>query len=239
MAKKLWGGRFTKKQDPLFWEFQKSIDYDKELAKYDVQGSIAHVKMLDKCKIIPKNKAQSILSGLSQILKDIEKGVFKIDKNAEDIHTAVYLALQKKKGKAAEYLHTARSRNDQVVLDLMMYCKDKLDQLRERITQARMEHSEIGFKINGLIESVNDKFNINLTEVYGNFLEEDFSAQDVREKLEHQRTLRNRLGEVNLIAIQEHEALKERRDFIQTQRDDLLQSIDSITQAIRKINRTC
>lgn len=129
MSKKLWGGRFAKLQEPLFWEFQSSIDYDKELAKYDVEASIAHVKMLSKCNIIPKKQAQSLLSGLSAILKDIQKGTFKIDPKAEDIHTAVYMALAKTKGKAADYLHTARSRNDQVVLDLMMYCKDKLSNL--------------------------------------------------------------------------------------------------------------
>lgn len=129
MTKKLWGGRFGEQQDPLFWKFQSSIDYDKELAKYDVEASIAHVKMLNKCNIIPKRQAQSILSGLSQILKDIQRGIFKIDPKAEDIHTAVYLALAKAKGKAADYLHTARSRNDQVVLDIMMYCKDKISGL--------------------------------------------------------------------------------------------------------------
>lgn len=131
MTKKLWGGRFAKEQDFLFWEFQSSIDYDKELAKYDVLGSIAHVKMLSKCNIIPRKEAQSLLSGLSEILKDIQKGTFKIDPKAEDIHTAVYIALAKTKGKAADYLHTARSRNDQVVLDLMMYSKDKLSNLAE------------------------------------------------------------------------------------------------------------
>ena len=129
MTKKLWGGRFTKQQDLLFWEFGSSVNYDKELAKYDVEGSIAHVKMLSKCKIIPAKEAQSLLSGLSQIARAIQKGTFNIDAKAEDIHTAVYVALSKTRPKAAEYLHTARSRNDQVVLDLLMYCRDKLSNL--------------------------------------------------------------------------------------------------------------
>ncbi|NQT90092.1 MAG: argininosuccinate lyase [Candidatus Omnitrophica bacterium] len=133
MTKKLWGGRFTKEQDPLFWKFQSSIDYDKELARYDVEASIAHAKMLGKCRIIPKKHAQAIVGGLSQILKNIEKGTFVVDPKAEDIHTAVYLALVKKKPKSADYLHTARSRNDQVVVDLLLYCKDKLSVITDQI----------------------------------------------------------------------------------------------------------
>jgi argininosuccinate lyase len=123
--KKMWGGRFKKAQDRIFWNFQSSIDYDKELAEYDVLGSIAHVKMLAKCKIIPQNKAQAIVKALEKILKDIQKGVFKPEKNAEDIHSAVYIALKQRIGSCADYMHTARSRNDQVSLDMRMYAKDK------------------------------------------------------------------------------------------------------------------
>ena len=125
MNKKLWGGRFKSEQDERFWKFQSSIDYDKELAGYDVKAGIAHVKMLAKCRIIPQNKAQSIVKGLEKILKDIQKGTFKIDKKAEDIHSAVYIALKEKIGSAADYMHTARSRNDQIALDMKMYAKDK------------------------------------------------------------------------------------------------------------------
>ena len=94
---------------------------------YDVKGSIAHVKMLSKCKVIPFKAGKSILSGLGKILKDIEKGTFKIDPKSEDIHTAIYMSLSSKIGDGADYLHTARSRNDQVILDLRMYSKDKLN----------------------------------------------------------------------------------------------------------------
>ena len=133
MNKKLWGGRFNSSQDERFLRFQSSIDYDKELAEYDVKGSIAHVKMLSKCKIIPYKPAQSILKGLAKILESIKKGVFKIDKKAEDIHSAVYIALKEKIGSAADYMHTARSRNDQVALDMKMYAKDKVLLLMELI----------------------------------------------------------------------------------------------------------
>lgn len=129
MTKRLWGGRFKSEQDPVFWKFQSSIGYDKELAQYDVEGSIAHVKMLSRCKIIPKKAAQSLLSNLLQVSKSIQKGSFKIDPDTEDIHTAIYMALSKKIGDTADYLHTARSRNDQTVLDLRMYSRDKLSLL--------------------------------------------------------------------------------------------------------------
>ena len=103
---------------------------------------------------------------------------------------------------------------------------------------AKMEQSEIGFKMNGLLEVVKEKFNLELSEVYKAHLEEDFSSSELKEKLEYQKNLKERLGEVNLTAIQEHEALKERHNFITEQREDLLQSIESLTQAIKKINRT-
>ena len=102
-----------------------------------------------------------------------------------------------------------------------------------------MEQSEIGFKMNNLVEIVKERSNLNLLEIYEEYLEDDFSEVDKREKLEHQKTLREKLGEVNLTAIQEHEALKERHDFIKDQREDLMKSIDSIMHAIRKINKTC
>ncbi|MFA5369283.1 MAG: argininosuccinate lyase [Candidatus Omnitrophota bacterium] len=125
MDKKLWGGRFTKEQDDRFWKFQCSIGYDKELALYDIQGSMAHVKMLSKCGIIPRDNARSILKGLKRIQAQAQSGVFSIDKGAEDIHSAVYIALKADIGPAADYMHTARSRNDQVCLDMRMYVKDK------------------------------------------------------------------------------------------------------------------
>ena len=106
MSKKLWGGRFNKQQDPEFMSFQNSICYDQILALYDVKGSIAHVKMLSKCKIIPLKAGKSILAGLTKILKDIEKGTFKIDEKSEDIHTAIYMSLSSKIGDMSDYLHS-------------------------------------------------------------------------------------------------------------------------------------
>jgi chromosome segregation protein len=117
--------------------------------------------------------------------------------------------------------------------------REEIDLLKEKINRARMEQSEIKFKMDNLAQIVKERFNLDLVQVYKDYLVEGFSAGETRERLEHQKRLRERLGDVNLTAIQEHEALKERYDFIQGQRQDLLNSIDSIMQAIRKINKTC
>jgi len=116
--------------------------------------------------------------------------------------------------------------------------RGEVDELKENINRARMENSEIQFKMDNLIEVMREKTNQDLRSVYEQHLEEDFSRSEAEERLEHQKMLRQRLGEVNLVAIKEHEALKERYEFIQNQRDDLLSSIESLKTAIRKINRT-
>lgn len=117
--------------------------------------------------------------------------------------------------------------------------REELDLIKEKISRARMEHSEINHRMNGLMERVRDKFNLNLSEIYESHLEEDFSQVDTTEALEESKQKRERLGEVNLAAISEHEALKERHTFIVGQKEDLLNSIDSLNKAIQKINRIC
>lgn len=134
MTKKLWGSRFDKKTNILVDKFTSSISFDKRLAKHDVLGSIAHAKMLGKQKIISAKDAELIVKGLKLILKDVEKGKFKFDPRAEDIHSNIQDALFKKIGKAASKLHTARSRNDQIVLDVKMYLKDEIKVLINLIT---------------------------------------------------------------------------------------------------------
>lgn len=126
---KLWGARFDKKSDPRADQFTFSISYDHRLAKYDVRGSIAHAQMLVKQGIIPKTDAAKIISGLKKILLQIESGKFKYDPKAEDIHTDIQNRLKALVGKPADKLHTARSRNDQVVLDMKLYCRDEISQL--------------------------------------------------------------------------------------------------------------
>lgn len=124
---KLWGSRFKKTTDSLADKFTFSISYDKRLAKYDVLGSIAHATMLGKCKIINKSESAALVKGLQQILKQLEAGKFKFDPAAEDIHTNIQSALKEIAGKVADKLHTARSRNDQIVLDVKLYCRAEID----------------------------------------------------------------------------------------------------------------
>jgi argininosuccinate lyase len=123
---KLWGGRFSKQTHPLVERFTSSIHYDCKLARYDVLVSIAHARMLGKTKIIPAKDSNKIAQGLRSILKQIENNRFTFDKRCEDIHTNIQNALEKRIGKVAQRLHTARSRNDLVATDLRMYTKDQI-----------------------------------------------------------------------------------------------------------------
>ncbi|MDD5432615.1 MAG: argininosuccinate lyase [Candidatus Omnitrophica bacterium] len=134
MSKKLWGTRFPKKTNSLTDRFTSSISFDKRLAKYDVLGSIAHAKMLGRQKIIPAKDANLIVKGLSSILKDINTGKFKFSPEAEDIHSNIQDLLSKKIGLAAHKLHTARSRNDQIALDIRMYIKYETEELFDLIS---------------------------------------------------------------------------------------------------------
>jgi len=133
MAKKLWGTRFAKKTNLLTDNFTSSISFDKKLAKYDILGSIAHAKMLGARKIISAGDAALIVKGLSAILKDINSGKFKFDLKAEDIHSNIQEVLFKKIGSAANKLHTARSRNDQIALDIRMYLREEIKELTRLI----------------------------------------------------------------------------------------------------------
>ena len=110
--------------------------------------------------------------------------------------------------------------------------------LKDRINRMRMEHSEVQFRMNHLSQTVQEKFGLLLADIYTQHVEADFSQAAVETEIERRKTLRQRLGEVNLTAIREHEALKERYEFIAKQRTDLIQSIESLKSAIRRINRT-
>ncbi len=135
MAKKLWGTRFAKKTSALADKFTSSIAFDQRLARYDVLGSIAHAKMLGKKKIIPAAESKRIVSGLKSILKDIESKRFKFNPEAEDIHSNIQDTLFKKIGQPANRLHTGRSRNDQIALDVRMYLKDEIRAIAKLLSQ--------------------------------------------------------------------------------------------------------
>jgi len=125
MSEKLWNGRFSEKTDRMVEDFTSSIDIDKRLYSYDIEGSIAHCRMLAKTSIISDEDAFALIEGLGLIKREIERGEFQFDKGLEDIHMHIETRLIEKVGKVAQKLHTARSRNDQVVLDVRMYLRDE------------------------------------------------------------------------------------------------------------------
>ena len=139
---KLWGGRFAKKTDPLVERYTSSIGVDYRLARYDVLGSIAHATMLGRCRIIPSSDSRRIVSGLSKILRTIERGRWRPRPGVEDVHTQIQQDLERLIGPAARKLHTARSRNDQVSLDLRLYCREAVERLSEKVR--RLQRALLG-----------------------------------------------------------------------------------------------
>jgi len=134
MAKeKPWGGRFELPTDKLAEEFNASIHFDKNLYSYDINGSIAHAKMLAKQGIIDHNECELIIKGLIQVKDEIDKGDFVFKTEDEDIHMAVEKRLREIIGPVAGKLHTARSRNDQVATDFRLYVRDQIDNIKKAI----------------------------------------------------------------------------------------------------------
>lgn len=136
-AKKLWGGRFEASLEEWVEEFGASIRFDQKLAKYDIQGSLAHVKMLGQTGIISQAEAQVIQAGLEELLEEHEAGKLVFDIRNEDIHMNIESLLTDKIGSVAGKLHTARSRNDQVATDMHLYLKDTLFQVVDKLTNLR------------------------------------------------------------------------------------------------------
>ena len=144
-APKLWAGRFSQETDALVHEFNASLSFDKRLWPSDILGSIAHVKMLGECGIIPQAEAETIAEGLETLAKDLESGRATLNAEAEDVHMAVESLLTERLGPAAGKLHTARSRNDQVATDLRLYVRDAVDNLSRQIAAVQgtlMEQAE-------------------------------------------------------------------------------------------------
>ncbi|CRZ34767.1 argininosuccinate lyase [Herbinix hemicellulosilytica] len=124
---KLWGGRFTKETNQLVFNFNSSISFDQKFFRQDIGGSIAHAKMLAKQGIITDEEKELIVSGLQSILEDIENGNLEITDEYEDIHSFVESKLIERIGDAGKKLHTGRSRNDQVALDMKLYIREEID----------------------------------------------------------------------------------------------------------------
>ena len=133
MADKLWGGRFSKSTDKKVDDFNSSIRFDKRMYRQDIKGSIAHATMLGRQGIIPSDDAKKIVDELKNILNDIENGKIEFLIDAEDIHMNIEKILTDRIGDAGKRLHTGRSRNDQVALDIRMYLMDETEEIRKML----------------------------------------------------------------------------------------------------------
>ena len=133
MAKKLWEGRFSEKTAKSVETFTASIDVDKRLYAYDIAGSIAHCQTLAQAAVISNEDADTLIQGLNRIRTEIETGIFEFDDALEDIHMHIESRLYDMVGKVAQKLHTARSRNDQVALDMRMFLKDETHHIIRRL----------------------------------------------------------------------------------------------------------
>ncbi|MDO4343301.1 MAG: argininosuccinate lyase [Eubacteriales bacterium] len=141
----LWGGRFTKQTDDLVYRFNASVSFDQRFYRQDIQGSMAHVKMLAAQGILTEDEQTKILEGLKEILEDVESGKLKITEEYEDIHSFVEAKLTERVGEAGKKLHTGRSRNDQVALDMKLYVRDEVkevDGLLEKLLETLLKMME-------------------------------------------------------------------------------------------------
>ena len=125
----LWGGRFTKETDQLVYNFNASISFDQKFYRQDIRGSIAHVTMLAKQGILTEDEKKVIIEGLEGILSDVENGSLRISEKYEDIHSFVEATLIDRIGDPGKKLHTGRSRNDQVALDMKLYTRDEIGEI--------------------------------------------------------------------------------------------------------------
>ncbi len=132
---KMWAGRFKKEADSKVNDFNSSISFDARMYRQDIMGSIAHAAMLGKTGIISQSEADKITEGLSGILNDLESGALAFDSSAEDIHMFVEAELTKRLGDTGKRLHTARSRNDQVALDIRLYLRDAIQGISANVKE--------------------------------------------------------------------------------------------------------
>jgi argininosuccinate lyase len=150
MSEKLWDGRFSEKTNRIVERFTSSIDIDKRLYPYDIEGSIAHCKTLAKADIISDDEASTLVQGLGVVKREIARGDFQFDDSLEDIHMHIETRLFQEVGKVAQKLHTARSRNDQVILDVRMFLRDmtrqtilNLSTLRQMLVNLARTHIDV------------------------------------------------------------------------------------------------
>ncbi|MDY6971532.1 MAG: AAA family ATPase, partial [Thermodesulfobacteriota bacterium] len=198
-------------------EVERMDDYAhdslKRLQKIEEDISLGH-RRCDEC--------ERRRGALGEELKDVYE---KLRKAEEDVNSA-----ERERLELQSRIKEEEGRATQL--------RGEVDSIKESIARARMEQSEIHFKMKNTVEAVGEKFDLDLPNIFNRYLDEDFSQAEVEDRLEHQKTLKQRLGEVNLTAIKELEALDERFEFIKNQREDLISSIESLRIAIKKINRT-
>ncbi|MCP3953255.1 MAG: argininosuccinate lyase, partial [Desulfobacterales bacterium] len=139
MAEKLWDGRFSEKTSSNVERFTSSIQVDKRLYTYDIAGSIAHCKMLARCGVITDTDASELVHGLDDIKAEIDNGQMVYADSLEDIHMHIEARLFQKVGKVAQKLHTARSRNDQVALDVRMYLRKETADIIQGLAHLRKQ----------------------------------------------------------------------------------------------------
>jgi argininosuccinate lyase len=144
--KKLWGGRFEGKTDALVEQLGESVSFDARLAPWDIQGSIAHARMLGNQKIISQSDAKKIIAGLKKIGVEIEKGAFEWSTQLEDVHMNIESALTERIGDAGKRLHTGRSRNDQIATDIRMWCRDQIDIILDQLQALRLAFKKMAEK---------------------------------------------------------------------------------------------
>ncbi len=138
MAHKPWGGRFESETDKSVEDFTTSLSFDRRLARQDIAGSIAHARMLAKQGIISPAEGEQIVAGLTEILREIEAGEFEFDPALEDIHMAIEARLTEPARRGGQKLHTARSRNDQVALDVRLYLAEAVEGLINDLGDLRL-----------------------------------------------------------------------------------------------------
>ena len=143
---KLWGGRFNEPTTPFVERFTASISFDKRLYQYDIDGSVAHAKMLRKVGILTDKEEVDIVNGLEDIRREIDNEKFGWSTELEDIHMNIESALTKNIGETGKKLHTGRSRNDQIATDLRLYARDQIDQISELITSLQKALVELAGK---------------------------------------------------------------------------------------------
>jgi len=142
-VKKPWSGRFTRRTSGIVESFSESVSFDNRLWRYDIEGSVAHARMLGRQRIISRREAEMIVKGLGEIASEIAAGKFKFKRELEDIHMNIEASLIKKIGPVGKKLHTARSRNDQVALDMRLYLREETKEILSMINKLQKTILEI------------------------------------------------------------------------------------------------